>query len=116
MQITTTVAFVLTLTVSLALRTDVIAKHCTEHEILFGSELVEGTCHNHSYGIKTLLPAEVKIQAFVANWLDDIFDVLAFQSTYGKVLIFLIESEEHHTAHSLLIFVDMVHQNLHVYG
>ncbi len=41
--------------------------------------------------------------------------MLAFQSTYGKVLIFLVKSEEHHTAHSLLVFVDMIHQHFHFY-
>ena len=109
------VASVLALTVSLALRADVIAKHCAEHEILFGSEQVERPCHNHAYSVETLLFAEIQIQSIVAYRLDDILDVLAFQSAYGKILVFLVESEEYHLAHSLLVFVDVVHQNLHVY-
>ena len=109
------IASVLALTISLALRADVIAKHCAEHEILFGSEQVERPCHNHAYSVETLLSAEIQIQSIVADRLNDIFDVLAFQSAYGKILVFLVESEEHHLAHSLLVFVDVVHQNLHVY-
>ena len=64
---------------------------------------------------QALLSAEIQVQAVVANGLYDVFYVLAFQSAYGKVLVFLVEREEHHTAHSLLVFVDMVHQNRHVY-
>lgn len=86
-----TVAFVLALTISLALRTNVIAQHCAEHEILLGSEQIERTCHNYAYGVETLLAAEVEVQAVVANWLDYVFDVLAFQFAYGKVLIFLLK-------------------------
>ena len=108
-------ALALTFTVSLALRADVVAEHRAEHEVFFGREQVERSCLNHAYGVKALLSAELQVQAVVANGLYDVFYVLAFQSAYGKVLVFLVEREEHHTAHSLLVFVDMVHQNLHVY-
>ena len=90
---TVAVAFVLALTISLALRTNVIAQHCAEHEVLLGSEQIERTCHNYAYGVETLLAAEVEVQAVVANWLDYVFGVLAFQFAYGKVLIFFVEGE-----------------------
>ena len=35
-------------------------------------------------------------------------DSESYPDTFAK-------SEEHHTAHSLLIFIDMIHKNLHVY-
>ena len=110
-----TVAFVLTLTIPLALCANVIAQHRTEHEILLRSEQIEGARYNHAYGVEALLAAKVKVQTVVANGLDHVFDVLAFQTAYGEVLILLVEGEQHHSAHSLLVFVDVVHQNLHVY-
>ena len=115
-QLRLPIAFALTLTEPLALRAYVIAKHRAEHEILFGGEMIEGTRHNHADGIKALFSSEIQIQAIIAHWLNHELDVLAFQSVYGKVLIFLVESEEHHTAHALFVFVDVVHQNFHVYG
>ena len=54
-----TVAFVLALTISLALFTNVIAQHRAEHEVLLGSEQIEWTCHNHAYGVEALLAAKV---------------------------------------------------------
>ena len=59
LRIEMTVAFVLALTISLALCTNVIAQHCAEHEVLLGSEQIERTCHNHAYGVEALLAAEV---------------------------------------------------------
>ena len=59
LRIEMTVAFVLALTISLALCTNVIAQHGAEHEVLLGSEQIEGTCYNHAYGVEALLTAEV---------------------------------------------------------
>ena len=59
LRIEITVAFVLALTISLALRTNVIAQHCAEHEVLLGSEQIERTRYNHAYGVEALLTAEV---------------------------------------------------------
>ena len=88
-----TVAFVLALTISLALGANVIAQHRAEHEVLLGSEQIERTCHNDAYGVEALLAAEVEVPAVVANWLDYVFYVLTFQFAYGKVLIFFVEGE-----------------------
>ena len=108
--------FALTLTEPLTLRTYVIAKHRAEHEILFRGEMIEGTRHNHADGIKTLFSSEIQIQTIIAHWLNHELNVLTFQPAYSKILIFLVESEKHHTAHALLVFVDVVHQNFHIYG
>ena len=78
-------ALALTLTVSLTLRADVVAEHSAEHEVFFGREQVERSCHNHAYGVKALLSAEIQVQAIVANGLYDVFYVLAFQSAYGAL-------------------------------
>ena len=106
---------VLTLTVPLALSAYIISKHSPEHKVLLRREQVERPCYNHAYSVKTLLSTEIQVKAVAAYRLDNVFDVLAFQSADCKILVLLVESEEYHTAHSLLIFVDMVHQNLHVY-
>ena len=109
-------AAALALAVALTLGADIITQHGAEHEVLFGGEQIERARHHHAYGIETLLAPEVKIEAVVAHGLDDVVDVLALQTAPGKFLILLVEREEHHTAHSLLVFVDMVHQYLHIYG
>ena len=110
------VASVLAFTITLALCADVVAEHCAEHEVLFRSEEVERSRYDHPYGIETFLPAEIQIEAVTANRLDYVADVLALQPSYGELLIFSVEGEKHHTAHTLLVFIDVVHQNLHVYG
>ena len=47
---------------------------------------------------------------------DDSESVVDGHFAYGELLIFSVEGEKHHTAHTLLVFIDVVHQNLHVYG
>ena len=116
MTVALSVASVLAFTITLALCADVVAEHCAEHEVFFRSEEVERSRYDHPYGVKTFLPSEIQIEAVTANRLDYVADVLALQPSYGELLIFSVEGEKHHTAHTLLVFIDVVHQNLHVYG
>ena len=58
---------------------------------------------------------EEEIQAFVAHRLNNIVNVLMLQSRYGKRLILLIKGIEHQSAHALLIFIYMIHQDLQIY-
>ena len=101
--------------IALALHADVVAQHGTEHEILLGSELAQRACGYHAYGIEALLAPEVEVQTVVAYGLYDVRYVLPFQALYGKFFVFLVECEEHHAAYTFLVFIDVVHENLHVY-
>ena len=57
-MLTVVIAPLLSLTIALALSTNVIAQHRTEDEILFRSELVERAGDNHTDSFKTLFLAK----------------------------------------------------------
>lgn len=103
------------LTVSLALSTNIVAKEGSEDEILFGSELIERTAHDVAYCLQTFGLTKIKVQTVVAHRLDEIPDTLVLQSRDGKLLVFLVEGEEHHLAYTLLILINMVHEHLHIH-
>lgn len=48
----------------------------------------------------------------VTRRLNEIVDVLVFQSVHRKFLVFFVEGIEHHLSHSLLVLIDMVHEYL----
>jgi len=102
------------LAITLTLGADVITKHRSEDEILLGRELVQWSCNHQTDSVKALLAPEKEVHPVVAHGLDDIADVLFLQTRGGIILILLVESEQHHTAHALLKLVDMIHQHLHV--
>jgi hypothetical protein len=103
-------------TEALTLRTDVIPEHGTEDKILFGCQLVEWTIHYQSDGFETLGSPEEKIQALAIHWLQEVMDILPSETVGGKLLIFLVESEEHHTPHTFFVLIDMVHEHFQIDG
>ena len=109
------VALAATLAVALALHTDVVAQQRAKDEILLRSELVERACDDEAYGVKTFLASEIKVDIVSAYRLHDIVDALTLKSAQGEVSIFFLECEQHHTADTFLVFVNVVHKNLHVY-
>ena len=102
--------------VSLALSTDVVAQHGPEDKIFLGGKLAERSRHHHPYRLQALATAKEEIEAVVAHGQEDVVDMLMAEAVHGIVLILLVEREEHHLAHSLLVLIDMVHQYLHIYG
>ena len=104
----------LALAETLALRADVVSQHRPEDEILLGRKLAKWFRDYHADSVQALALAKEEVQAVVAHGLDDVFDVLALQSRPGESLILLVESEEHHPAHTFLILIDMIHQYFQV--
>ena len=105
-----------TLTIPFALCAEVVAEHGTEDKVLFGCELVQRTGDDESDGFQTLATPEIHVQVLLASGLEHIRDTLTFQPFNGQFAIFLITGEEHHLAHALIQFVDVVHQYLHLRG
>lgn len=51
-----------TLAIALTLRTEVVAQHGTEDEVLFGRETAEWLVDDHPHGIEALAASEIEIQ------------------------------------------------------
>ena len=106
---TSPLAFAVTLT----LGADVIAKHSSEDEILFGSQLIQWTGDKQADGIEALLATKIDVDILLASGLHHVVDRLAAQPVRGKSLETAVAGEEYHPAHTFLIFIDVVHQHLH---
>ena len=104
---TSPLAFAVTLT----LGADVIAKHSSEDEILFGSQLIQWTGDKQADGIEALLATKIDVDILLASGLHHVVDRLAAQPVRGKSLETAVAGEENHPAHTFLIFINMVHQN-----
>ena len=105
-----------TLTIPFALCAEVVAEHGTEDKVLFGCELVQRTGDDEPDGFQTFATPEIHVQVLLTSGLEHIRDTLTFQPFNGQFTIFLITGEEHHLAHALIQFVDVVHQYLHLRG
>ena len=105
------VTFALALAVSLTLCADVVAKHGSEDEVLFWSQLIQRTGNEQTDGIKTLLAPEIDVDILLASGLYHVVDGLAAQTVRGKSLESAVAGEEYHPAHTFFIFIDVVHQN-----
>ena len=116
MSVALALTSVLTFAVAFALCANVVAEHGAKYKILFGRELVQWTCDDEPNGLQTLAPPEIHVQVLLASGLEHIRDTLTFQPFNGQFTIFLITGEEHHLAHALIQFVDVVHQYLHLRG
>ena len=103
----------LTFAVSLTLGTDVVAKHGPKDKVLFGSQLIQRTGDEQTDGIETLLATKIDVDILLACGLHHVVDGLAAQTVRGKSLETAVAGEEYHSAHTFLIFVDVVHQYLH---
>ena len=102
----------LTFAVPFALCADVVAKHGSKDEVLFGRELVQRTGDDKPDGLQTLAPSEIHVQVLLSGWLQQVRNALTLQSLYGQFAILLVAGEQHHVAHTFLQLVDVVHQNL----
>ena len=63
--------------ITLALGTDIVAKHGTKNKVLFGSELIQRTGNKQADGIKTLLTTEIDVNVLLASRLHHVIDGLA---------------------------------------
>lgn len=105
----------LALAIPFTLCADVIAEHRPEYEVFFRCQLAERLVYHQSYSVETFALAEKEVETIVAHGLDDVVYVLVLESCYGERLIPLVEGEKHHAAHPLLVLIDVVHQDLHIY-
>ena len=102
----------LAFTVSLTLGTDVVAKHSSKDKVLFWSEFIQRTGDKQTDGVETLLATKIDVDILLACGLHHVVDGLAAQSIRGKSLETAIAGEEYHPAHTFLIFIDVIHENL----
>ena len=75
-SVDTLVALSLTLAVPFALCADVVAEHGAEDEVLFGRELVQGSCDDEPDGLQTLAPPEIHVKGLLPCWLQQVWDAL----------------------------------------
>ena len=108
-------AAALAFAVTLALCADVIAEHRAEYEVLLWRKHIERTGQHEPHRVETLALSEKEVHAVVAYGLQYITDVLPPQTGRGIVLVLLVEREQHHTANTFFVLVDVVHQHFHVW-
>ena len=101
----------LTFAVSLTLGADVVAKHSSKDEVLFGSQFIQRTGDKQTDGIEALLATKIDVDILLASGLHHVVDGLAAQTVRGKSLETAVAGEEYHPAHTFFIFIDVVHQN-----
>lgn len=109
-------AVTLTLAIPFALGTEIVAEHGSEDKVFLRRQLVERTGDDEFDGLQTLAPSEIHVQVLLSSRLQDVGDALTLQPLNGQLTIFLITREEHHLAHALVEFVDVVHQDLDLRG
>ena len=88
----------------------VVAQHRAKDEILLRCQLVQRTGDDESDSLQALAASEVHVEVFLTGRLKHVRDALTLQSLYGLITISFIAGEQHHLAHALLQFVDVVHQ------
>ena len=79
-------ALSLTFTVPFTLCTDVVAKHGSEDEVLFGRQLIERTRNEQTDGIETFATTEIDVHVLFASWLHYVVYRLAAQTMAGYLL------------------------------
>ena len=102
-------------TVTLTLCAQVITQHRPQDEVFFGTQHVERSRGNQPYCFQALTPAKIDVQVVFACGLQHIVDVLTLEPGRNSRLKPFRTSEENHLSNSLLVFVNVVHQNLQVY-
>ena len=80
------IALTLAFAVSLALGADVVAKHGSEDEVLFGRQLIEWTSNEQTDGIETFATTEIDIHVLFASALHHVVYRLAAQTMAGYLL------------------------------
>ena len=98
---------------SFALLTDVVSQHSSKHEVLGGSEFMHGfvdECLHHlqAYGV-----SEVKVHLTFSYRLFQVGDALAFKPFTHDLGASRTHGAEHQLAHTLAVFVNLVHEQLH---
>lgn len=106
----------LPLAVTLALQADVIAKEGTKDEVLLWTKFIERTRHEQPDGINTGFSPEKQVDIAIADVLRHEVDTLKAQTVCYGLFILPVEGVEHHLAHTFLILIDVIHQNLLVNG
>ena len=102
----------LSFTESLTLCTEVIAQHRTQDEVLLGSQFVERTGDDEANGVETFLAPDIEVQVVLARRLKHKVHVLTAKPFGGTGFILFRTGEQHHLAHPLLEFVDVVRKHL----
>ena len=82
-----------TFAIPFALCADVIAEHRSEDKILFWREFVQWTSDNESDSIQTLAPTEIHIHVLLSGGLQQVWNILTFQSPDSLLTIFLVTGE-----------------------
>ena len=104
------------LTIPLALRTNVVAEHGTKDKILLWRKLVQWTGDDKPDSLQTLAPTKIHVQVLLPDGLQQVWYALTLQALYGQFTVLLVAGEQHHMAHALVQLVDVVHQHLHLCG
>jgi hypothetical protein len=123
MWLITIVAFValaltsaFTFTIPFTLCADVVAEHSSEYKIFLWREFVQWTGDDEPDSFQTLAPTEIHVQVLLSGRLQQVWNILTFQSPDSLLTVFLVTGEQYHVANALMQFVDVVHQHLKCCG
>ena len=104
----------LSLAKTFTLAADVISEKGTYDEVMFWRKTCKRLIYYYADSVKALLPSEEDVDVGITNPLYDILYVLTLKTVDCKVLIAGIAGEEDHLSHTFLIFINMIHQHLHI--
>ena len=82
-----------TFTIPFTLCADVVAEHSSEYKIFLWREFVQWTSDNESDSIQTLAPTEIHIHVLLSGGLQQVWNILTFQSPDSLLTIFLVTGE-----------------------
>ena len=102
------------ITEAFALTTDVIAEESTDDEVMLWRQTCKRLIHDDADSVEALLLTEEYVDVGMPHPLYHVFYTLALEAIHGEVLIAGITGEEDHLPHTFLIFVNMIHQHLHI--
>lgn len=103
-------------TISFALRTNVVTKHCAQNEILFGSQLVKRLVDNLLDDVDAFFLAEKQVYRVFTHRLNHETDFLALEPLDNKILILFVGSVKHHLPNSFLVLIDVVQEYFQING
>ena len=82
-----------TFTKPFTLCADVVAEHSSEYKIFLWREFVQWTGDDEPYSLQTFAPTEIHVKVLLSGGLQQIWNVLTFQSLDSLLTVFLVTGE-----------------------
>ena len=82
-----------TFTKPFTLCADVVAEHSSEYKIFLWREFVQWTGDDEPYSLQTFAPTKIHVKVLLSGGLQQIWNVLTFQSLDSLLTVFLVTGE-----------------------